>query len=583
MTFEQIADKITTNNTRVLGSEVDCDVSARLRMSFFMSSFYTYGLLSSLLCLQINTFPHYSTINQPFVCFKTNIHILFSALFCWYKVAIVTIQSPEQPRLLPKIQRSKRKKKKFRNKCLNIIIRKDHIFLDLLWYYIHILYIISMTMGNFTSDPSHNKDEECSHGDHPYSLLAYIIAVFIEFVALIIVFVTPLYQLMKTKKRLFRNVFSNIKIKRGRSKRKKSLKHVKSIDKHKNSNGYSESILLPTQSSTDSVNSPAQQEFISRIKGTICRNFIAGFISILLFSAFMTMYTWDVIADSNTFFDSGIGYVISFTCYLLNYLCLTFSYQNHWPMLLPIICKPPWSKFKYGGAKISLQQSQTKDNYMAHITPLKLNEDNDFGDDLRQKVSSSAIPIIKATGNNKGNGSFESLLASSHLSTTPKYHTLNMNDNARMQRQYEEYLKKQQLMAGTKQKEHYLDSTSSSHPDIKSNGDDGKGHRDRESMSETRNDSNDRNVRRMLTPSSAQEQYNKKYSESLPEPKLKDKQYFERYDQNEDRLNDEEESDGSSSEDYDSEGIDSIKLRVGSYDAVSYRFSSIGYHDDDNA
>ena len=45
MTFEQIADEITPHNTRVLGATVSCGVSARIRMSLFMSSFYTYGML----------------------------------------------------------------------------------------------------------------------------------------------------------------------------------------------------------------------------------------------------------------------------------------------------------------------------------------------------------------------------------------------------------------------------------------------------------------------------------------------------------------------------------------------------------
>ena len=45
MTFEQFADTITTDNTRVLGTSVPCDVSSRIRMSLFLSSFYTYGMM----------------------------------------------------------------------------------------------------------------------------------------------------------------------------------------------------------------------------------------------------------------------------------------------------------------------------------------------------------------------------------------------------------------------------------------------------------------------------------------------------------------------------------------------------------
>lgn len=582
MTFEQIADEITPHNTRVLGATVSCGVSARFRMSLFMTSFYTYGMF--IIHIHINLLT-----NILFTRFDRLDYLQYVALFCWYKVAIVTIQSPDRnqlmPHLVPKIYRSRKKKKK-RNKCLEFIIRRDHIFLDLLWYYINILFIVSITMGNFTSKPSNGDQgddtQTCSHNDRWASILAYVIAVFVEFVALIIIFVTPLYQLMKTKKRLFRGLFSNIKIKR--NKHHKDSKYSHKRRKSSQNNGHSEP--LNNNQNGSSINSPAQQEFISRIKGTICRNSISGIISILVFSAFMSVYIFDAMSGSDTFFNSGFGYVVSFSCYLLNYLCLTFSYQNHWPMLFPICCQPPWGKFKYGGAKISLQPNQpiTNSNQYNHITPLKLNPDDDLDDLRTNKISSSAIPIITTKGNNKTNGSFESLLASSHLSTTPKYATLNMNDNARMQKQYEEYLKKQQMMAnkqmnndwgssGTSTNNVTTTTTSSNNLNIVDN---------------KQEDGHERKYepRRVLTPSSAQEtmENKHKYSESLPAPKLRDKNdqyYYNREypeDEDEDRLDDESE-DGSSSE-YDSEGIDSIQLRVGSYDAVNYRFSSVGYHDD---
>lgn len=409
-------------------------------------------------------------------------------------------------------------------------------------------------------------------------MLAYVIAVFIEFVALIIIFVTPLYQLMKTKKRLFRGLFSNIKIKRNKHHKKDSkYSHKRSLRKSLQNNGHSET--LDNSQDGSSVNSPAQQEFISRIKGTICRNSIAGIVSILVFSAFMSVYIFDALSGSDTFFNTGFGYVVSFSCYLLNYLCLTFSYQNHWPMLFPICCQPPWGKFKYGGAKISLQPNQpiTNSNQYKHITPLKLNPDDDDFNDLRtNKISSSAIPIITAKADNKANGSFESLLASSHLSTTPKYATLNMNDNARMQQQYEEYLKKQQMMANKQMNNEWGSSGTSSNnvTTTSSNNNMNMVDNKQQDVQEQKYEH-----RRVLTPSSAQEtlENRHKYSESLPAPKLRDKNdqyYYREYpdDEDEDRLDDESE-DGTSSSDYDSEGIDSIKLRVGSY-------HSIGYHDD---
>merc|ERR1712012_147314 len=100
-----------------------------------------------------------------------------------------------------------------------------------------------------------------------------------------------------------------------------------------------------------------------------------------------------------------------------------------------------------------------------------------------------------------------------------------------MQKQYDEYLKKQQIM--TSQND-ILDSTHSS------------------------------NLRMKLAPSSAQENIDRNYGLTLPAPKLSDKNYRNQYNE----YPDQDESD-ESSDDYDSEGIDSIKMRIGSYDAVN--------------
>eukprot|EP01084_Bolivina_argentea_P251834 422533_1 len=89
MTFEQLADHITSDNTRVLGPWVSCSISSRLRMSLFLSSFYTY------------------------------------ALFCWYKVAIVTVQSTSIERKPSKnlpIIHKKSKKKKTQEKYNNSLL-----------------------------------------------------------------------------------------------------------------------------------------------------------------------------------------------------------------------------------------------------------------------------------------------------------------------------------------------------------------------------------------------------------------------------------------------------------------------------
>eukprot|EP01083_Nonionella_stella_P184225 668011_1 len=510
MTFEQLADTITPAHTRVLTNYIPCDVSSRVRMSLFLSSFYTY------------------------------------ALFCWYKVAIVTTQEPE--RHSPHIPKTRKKKK---SKLKHLMIRQEHPFLDLLWFYIHLIYIVSIICGNIMISPQNRADNSCEHKDNTRLLVAYIVAVLIEFIALIIIFVSPLYQLMKTKKRLFRNVFSNIKVRRHKKKSHENTKTMPFIH---------DDMLLGNNmmrvSSNDSSQSPAQQEFISRIKGTICRNCISGSISIVLFSGFMFLYTFGRTSGYKQFFTSGIGYVVVFACYLLNYLCLTFSYQNHWPMLLPMVCTPPWSGFRiYQESKISLQQQQQEENeahVIQSITPLILNDDN--GPNVKMKLTqpkSASIPIIPGAHHQlrRGDASFESLLASSHLSATPKYHTLNLTDSMRIQKQYDEYLlrKKHKIMTDIQQKEDHMEDTDSN---------------------STCNSNHHSKSEKKLAPSVTQKSMNKQqYVETLPAPKLSDKHQI--------KTNIEEEEDTEeSSDEYDSEGIDSIQLRTATYDTVT-----ITHHD----
>merc|ERR1712157_89141 len=137
---------------------------------------------------------------------------------------------------------------------------------------------------------------------------------------------------------------------------------------------------------------------------------------------------------------------VSFACYLLNYLCLTCSYQNFWPMLFPILCVPPWHKYKHIGAKINLSLQQNHDQHsvdQSEVSSLIAN-----GHALQfQKSLAIAIPLENdygnAThGNKKSKNSIRSSLASSHLSSTPKFHTLSMSDTHRINKQYELYLKK---------------------------------------------------------------------------------------------------------------------------------------------
>ena len=212
-------------------------------------------------------------------------------------------------------------------------------------------------------------------------------------------------------------------------------------------------------------------------------------------------------------------------------------------MLFPILCVPPWSKYKYSGAKINLSLQQNNiESVQSEISSLIV--DN-------RPMKSSAIPINTAlrddTRKKRGESSFRSSLASSHLSTTPKFHTLSMSDTQRIHKQYEKYLKKQQKMK----------SAENECKTVKETGNTSKSMEESEYF-----------AKQKLTPSKSK----KKNSETLSAPNLNDKYLKNGYRQDEEQ----------SSDEYDSEGMDSINLRVGSFDAINYKFASVTYHEDEN-
>ena len=292
----------------------------------------------------------------------------------------------------------------------------------------------------------------------------------------------------------------------------------------------------------------------------ILRNFVSGTISVMLFLSFMCLYTFHHLSGYDEFFTSGVGYVVSFSCYLLNYLCLTFSYQNHWPMLFPILCSPPWGDIKYAPTRMRLSstpQLQVLQEPLVNGVPTltldavdALNAKEEIispreGSNAKKKRTSSVRIMQTHSRSKTGEYSLESALASSHMSSTPRYHTVKASDELRMQRQYEEYLKKQQELAS-----HSLNAVPDDevNDEIKESGDSQSG-------------SSNLAKQLALRPSKAQEEREAMTPKS---PRLS-----ERYDGDDDS--------GSSTE-YDSEGVDSVNMRVGSYD--EYRFVSGGYQED---
>ena len=145
--------------------------------------------------------------------------------------------------------------------CGDRWIRREHWFLDALWYYIHILYYFTVIVSNLTVEPTQTSDGSCSHGNRIVLVVAYMVAVVLQFLALIIIFVSPLYQIMKTKKRLFRNVFSHINIRRKKSRNPGHSRHSNTGAMQPRSKN------ITIQTGDTLSDSPAQREFLSRIKG----------------------------------------------------------------------------------------------------------------------------------------------------------------------------------------------------------------------------------------------------------------------------------------------------------------------------
>merc|ERR1712129_292709 len=102
----------------------------------------------------------------------------------------------------------------------------------------------------------------------------------------------------------------------------------------------------------------------------------------------------------------------------------------------------------------------------------------------------------------------------------PQFATMRMSDSERMQREYEQYLKAKEQLCGSL-------------------------------------------LVRKLTPSRVQERNERMDSSNQMST------------ENEMEQNSASEEDD---EEYDSEGIDSIQLRLGSYDGIERRFHSVGYH-----
>ena len=231
-----------------------------------------------------------------FTLYLVSIHIY--CMFCWYKICIITLSVQNRKRT-SKVKKNKRK-------CCKMVF-----YQNILWYFMQISLIISVIFGQKYINPTWNDNDRCTFGFDESKTTLYLlffVAYLVQLVLLLSMFLIPTF-----------NIYT---------------KHKSKIIIRNNS------MLLtgtPTQRSSLLM--------VSRLKSILIRTTISGVISISVFIVYITVTYIGEIDTYQFVWTHGIGYLISYAQFILNYLCLTFSYTHYYAMLFPIICKPPWPSY----------------------------------------------------------------------------------------------------------------------------------------------------------------------------------------------------------------------------------------------